>query len=228
MNPTSGVLAEAWALYKAHWRHLVPIALVVYLAVSVLSTLFAVTLGWIGLILALIVSLTGVFLVQGALTHAVEDVRDGRADLSLGETLDAVKPKVGAIALASIVAGLGIGLGLILLIIPGLILLTLWILIVPVIVLEDVPWIQAFGRSGELVKGYGFQVFGILILTLLLRIVFNAVLGVLTAFFPETLQTFVVEVIGGSLTAPFVAATWTLLYFRLREAQRYEPGPPQT
>jgi uncharacterized membrane protein len=228
VNPTSGVLAEAWALYKAHWRHLVPIALVVYLAVSVLSTLFAVTLGWIGLILALIVSLTGVFLVQGALTHAVEDVRDGRADLSLGETLDAVKPKVGAIALASIVAGLGIGLGLILLIIPGLILLTLWILIVPVIVLEDVPWIQAFGRSGELVKGYGFQVFGILILTLLLRIVFNAVLGVLTAFFPETLQTFVVEVIGGSLTAPFVAATWTLLYFRLREAQRYEPGPPQT
>jgi hypothetical protein len=228
VNPTSGVLAEAWALYKAHWRHLVPIALVVYLAVSVLSTLFAVTLGWIGLILALIVSLTGVFLVQGALTHAVEDVRDGRADLSLGETLDAVKPKVGAIALASIVAGLGIGLGLILLIIPGLILLTLWILIIPVIVLEDVPWIQAFGRSGELVKGYGFQVFGILILTLLLRIVFNAVLGVLTAFFPETLQTFVVEVIGGSLTAPFVAATWTLLYFRLREAQRYEPGPPQT
>ena len=37
MNPTQGVLSEAWAMYKAHWQHLLPIALVVYVAVGLVS-----------------------------------------------------------------------------------------------------------------------------------------------------------------------------------------------
>ena len=37
MNPTQGVLSEAWAMYKAHWQHLLPIALVVYFAVGLVS-----------------------------------------------------------------------------------------------------------------------------------------------------------------------------------------------
>jgi hypothetical protein len=44
---------------------------------------------------------------------------------------------------ASILAALGIALGFVLLIVPGLILLTLWCLLVPVIVLEGAPAMQA-------------------------------------------------------------------------------------
>ena len=39
MNPTSGVIGEAWNLYKAHWRHLLSISFVVYLAVALIGVL---------------------------------------------------------------------------------------------------------------------------------------------------------------------------------------------
>jgi hypothetical protein len=45
-----------------------------------------------------------------------------------------VTPFVGAVAIASILASIGIEIGLILIIVPGLILLTSWSLIVPEIV----------------------------------------------------------------------------------------------
>ena len=31
------VIGRAWELYKAHWRHLIPIALIVYVLVSTLT-----------------------------------------------------------------------------------------------------------------------------------------------------------------------------------------------
>ena len=33
MQP-SDVIGEAWAIYKAHWRHLIAVAIVVYIAIS--------------------------------------------------------------------------------------------------------------------------------------------------------------------------------------------------
>ena len=32
MSPTSGVISEAWNVYKAHWRHLLTFSFVVYAA----------------------------------------------------------------------------------------------------------------------------------------------------------------------------------------------------
>ena len=86
MSPTEGVIGEAWGHYKAHWRHLLPIALVVYVAIAIIGALLTLVLGWFGALVAAIISLVGLFWVQGALVKAVEDIRDGRADLSLGET----------------------------------------------------------------------------------------------------------------------------------------------
>ena len=37
MSPTEGVLSEAWALYKAHWRHLLSISFLVYAAVALIN-----------------------------------------------------------------------------------------------------------------------------------------------------------------------------------------------
>ena len=137
MNPTSGVIGEAWETFKAHWRHLVPIALVVYVAVALISLVLVLLLTWVGAILSFIISLIALFWVQGALVRAVEDIRDGRADMSLGETYERVRPQLPAIIVGGLLAGLGIALGLVLLIVPGLILLTWWIVIIPVIVLEE-------------------------------------------------------------------------------------------
>src|ERR1700759_5076312 len=98
-------------------------------------------------LLATVVSLVGTFWLQGALVFAVDDVRDGRIDSTIGEGFERVRPYLGTLIVAGILAGLGIALGLVLLIVPGLILLTWWCLIVPVIVLERRSVGEAFGRS---------------------------------------------------------------------------------
>jgi len=50
--------------------------------------------GSFGLFLGAIIGVIAAFLVQAALVKAVQDVRDGRADLNLGETVSAVLPVV--------------------------------------------------------------------------------------------------------------------------------------
>ncbi|MFN2555431.1 MAG: hypothetical protein ABR592_00930 [Nitriliruptorales bacterium] len=219
-RPTQGVISEAWALYKNHWQHLLGIALVVYLILAVLSLVLAATLAWVGTILAALLGLVGVYWLQGALVRAVEDVRDGRVDLSMGETFSGVQPFIGRITGASILASLAIFVGLFLLLAPGLFLLTIWSVLVPVIVLENRSMMGAFGRSRELVRGWGWSVFGLIVLTYLILMVAGIVIGLLTTPFGETAGSFLSNLISGTVTGPFVAATWTLLYYRLSALER--------
>ena len=215
-NPTQGVISEAWKHYKAHWQHLVGIALMIYVVVSAITLLLVVSMGLFGALLAAVVSIVGAFLVQGALAKAIEDIQDGKADMGFGETLSAARPFIGRIAGASILAGLGIALGLILLIVPGLVLLTWWSLIVPVIVFENSGAVESLGRSKRLVSGWAWQVFGIFLLMVLLLIGFGIVFALVLAPLPENVARFISDVLGGALTAPFVALVAILLYGRLR------------
>jgi hypothetical protein len=228
VNPTSGVIGEAWETFKAHWRHLVPIALVVYVAVALISLVLVLLLTWFGAILSFIISLIALFWVQGALVRAVEDIRDGRADMSLGETYERVRPQLPAIIVGGLLAGLGIALGLVLLIVPGLILLTWWIVIIPVIVLEERSAGEAFGRSRELVRGHAWSVFGVIVLTILLVIAFNIVLGILLLPVSDWLRSFLSNIIIGTVVTPFVVVTWTTLYYRLRAAKEPPAEAPPT
>ena len=226
MNPTQGVLSEAWGMYKAHWRTLLPIAFVVYLALGLINLLLVATLTWFGALLGAIVALVGVFWLQGALVRAVEDVRDGRADLSLGETFERVRPQLGSIIVGGLLAALGILIGLVLLIVPGLVLLTWWVLVIPVIVLEQLRAGEAFTRSRELVRGHGWSVFGVIVLTLLIVIGVSIVLSLLLLPVSDWLQSFLSNVVSGTLVAPFIAVTWTLLYYRLRAAKEPAVASP--
>lgn len=226
MSPTEGVLSQAWEMYKAHWQHLLTIALVVYVAVGLISLVLALLLdSWAAGLLSALVSLVATFWLQGALVRAVDDIRDGRADLSFGETFERVRPQLPAILVAGILAALGIILGLILLIIPGLYLLTRWILIIPVIVLEGRSAGESFGRSWELVKGFGWNVFGVIVLTILVLIGFRIVLDIVLFPLSNELQSFVTELVAGTLGTPFAVLAWTLLYFRLREAKEPVEAP---
>jgi hypothetical protein len=229
MNPTSGVLRAAWDLYKAHWRHLAPIALIVYIVLGVVTALLAAILDdWAAGLIGAIIGVIGTFWLQGALVKAVADVRDGRADMSIRDTFASAWPHVPGIAIAGILAGLGIALGLVLLIVPGLVLMTWWVVIIPAIVLENRSAGESFGRSRDLVRGYGWNVFGVIVLTILLLIVFSIVLSLILSPLDEWLENLLSSVISGTVVAPFIAVAWTLLYFRLRDAkeQVQQPQPP--
>jgi hypothetical protein len=225
MSPTSGVIGEAWNVYKAHWRHLLTFSFAVYVAVAVIGALLAALLTWLGAIIAAFVSLVAVFWLQAALVKAVDDVRDGRADLSLGETFAAAREHLAAVVVAGILAAIGIIVGLVLLIVPGLVLMTWWAVIVPTIVLENRSAGESFTRSRELVRGYGWSVFGVILLVLLLLIGFQIVLALALSPLADWLQSFVSQIISGTLTSPFIAVVLTLLYFRLRAAKEPSAAP---
>ena len=222
------VVAEAWGTYKEHWRHLLPIAFVVYVLISLLALLLAALLGWAGVVIGALISLAGVFWLQGALVVAIEDVRDGRADLSIGDTLGRLRPRLNTLTIAGLLAATAIMIGLLLLLVPGLVLLTFWLLIVPVIVIERAGVFDSFGRSFRLVRGHAWSVFGVLVLTVLIVIAVGFVLAMVSAALDNILLDLVLDIGSQTVTAPFVALAWTMTYYRLRsleETPAVEPVP---
>jgi len=217
------IYGEAWELYKRFWQHFIPIALVVFAVVAAVSLVLVLLLGWVGAILAGLFSIAGTFWLQGAIAEAVSDVRDGRADLSIGDTLRKISPKIARLVGAGLLAGLGIIAGFILLIVPGLILLTWWVLISPVIVLEDKGAIEAFGRSRELVRGNGWNVFGAIAIAIGIAIAASIVATLLLFWLPDELEGFLRSLISNTVIGPFIAAAWTLMYFKLR-GDEHEPA----
>ncbi len=219
-SPTEGVLKEAWGLYKAHWQHLLGIAVVVFAAMAAVRALAALVfepaLGWL---VAFVVTLLGYFLVQGALVRAVADIRDGRADLSIAHTLRAAWERIGPLATASTLAAVLIFLGLLLFVVPGLVLMTWWVVIVPAVILENAGARGALGRSRELVRGWGWSVFGVIVLTVLVLIGVSIALDIVLFPLADWLQGLLSQILVGALTAPFAALAWTLLYYRLRDAR---------
>jgi hypothetical protein len=214
MNPLEGVLTEAWQMYKAHARHLLAIAFVIYVATAVIAGLLALA-GTAGALLGSIVNLFAAFLLQAALVKAVQDVRDGRADLSISETVSAGTPYLWPVAAASILAGIAIWIGLILVIVPGLWLITIWAVIIPVIVIERSGALASFGRSRQIVRGHGWHVFGTLVLVYVIMIVASIVLGLIFVALPLVWRSGLSSIISGTLVAPFIALVVTLIYYRL-------------
>ena len=215
MNPLSGVLDEAWRMYKTFAKHLLAIAFVIYLIAAIITALLALAGGTIGILLGSLVSIIAAFVLQATLVKAVQDIRDGHADLSIGQTVSEAMPFIGAVAVASILAGVAITIGLILLIVPGLFLITIWAVIVPVIIIERSGALASFGRSRQLVRGRGWHVFGTLVLVYIIMLVVNIVLGVIFSALPHVWGDGLSSVISGTLISPFLALVVTLVYYRL-------------
>jgi hypothetical protein len=228
MSPLSGVLGESWSYYKRFAGHFLLIAFIIYLVAAAIVALLSLA-GAVGTFIGLIIGVIAAFLVQAALVKAVQDVRDGRADLNLGETVSAVVPYLPAVIAASILAGIGIAIGFALIIVPGLILLTFWSLIVPSIVIGGEGVFGSFRKSWRTVRGYAWHVFGTYVLVFLILIVFDIVLGLILLALPIVARNFISNIVSGTLVAPFLALVVTLVYYRLTAAHSApadEPADP--
>jgi hypothetical protein len=220
MNPLSGVLGEAWRTYRAHAGHLIGIAFVIFLPAAVLDYFATLTKAGI-LFLGTLILMLAMFLVQAALTRSAQDLRDGQADLSIGKTVGAAVPVLLPVIVVGLLAGFAISIGLDLLIVPGLFLITIWAVIIPVVVIEQPPMLSAFGRSRQLVRGHGWNVFGTLVTAIIILILANLVLGFLLFALPLGLRNGVATVVSGTLVAPFIVLVVTDVYYRL-----VATGPP--
>ena len=215
MNPLAGVLSESWQLYRTYARHLLTIAVIVYVIAAIVSALLELAGGLFGTLLGFLVTIVAAFLLTAALVKAVQDVRDGTTDLSVGQTLSAATPLIGPVAIAAILAGIAITIGLAIFILPGLFLITIWCLIVPAIVVGGAGPFDSFGRSWQLVKSNFWNVFGILFLVFLILFGVDLILGLVFSPLPHFLGHFLSSMIGGTLIAPFIAVVTTLMYVRL-------------
>src|SRR5436305_1183505 len=224
------VLSEVWNLYKRFLWQFFLTALVVFAVLDLLSALAAAAAGdsvGAGILWALIaftIGIVGYFWVQGALVELVRDVRDGRADRSIGDTYSVVQPRLPALIAAGILAALGIGIGFILFIVPGLFLLTIWSMLVPVIVIEGRAAGESFSRSREIVRGHGWPVFGLILITFITIGIASVLIRLVFSPLPSFLDNWLGSLVAHSLTVPFAAAALTTAYFKL-VASAAEPVP---
>jgi hypothetical protein len=227
------VLGEAWSLYTRFLLRFFLTAFVVFVVLDLFSALAdqaaedSFTAGLFWSVLAAIVGIVGLFLVEAALLEVARDVRDGRADRGLGETYSAVWPRVPALIAASVIAAVVIGVGLLLLIVPGLYLLTIWSMIPAVVVLEGRSAGESFSRSHDLVRGNGWNMFGLIVIVFIMVAVASTVIRLIFAPLPDFLDAWLGSLVAHSLTIPFAAAVLATAYFHLtKPAQTETPVPP--
>ena len=211
----SAIIGRAFEIYRTQVGTLLAGAALIYLAQFVVNLVLPDSLDWIGSIVSLV--LTAFF--TGMVVMLVRDLQDGHRDSSLGELFSSVTPVFVPVIVVSILFGIGVAIGLVLIIIPGLILLTIWSVAIPVTVIERPGILAAFGRSRRLVKGNGWQVFGTILLVWLIAIVVGALGGLLASAFGGVIGALIVAIIG-ALIAPVIALTTALIYFTLVEGRQ--------
>jgi hypothetical protein len=217
------VIRRVFAIYVEEASVLMPAAAVVFVFTGIVTAVLVAAAPGLALV-AVVISLVATTLFTGMIVELVADVQDGRRDASVGQLLRAVMPVLGQLILVGIVAGVGVVIGFILIVIPGLVLMTIWSVAAPVVVLESPGGLGALGRSRALVRGNGWQVFGvILVLGILVVVVASAI--EIAADSAGTGVGIVVRVIVGVLTAPLSALAAAVLYFELRGPRASDAQP---
>lgn len=166
------------------------------LAIDLAATLAHVPAQSISLLTRLVSALTGV-LLQGALIHLSLADLDNRRSTWIEATSAGLKAFRGLFGI-SFIAGAGVLLGMILLVVPGLVLGVMWCVAAPVLVAERRSLTPAFTRSAALTRGHRWKV-----LALLLIFWFSVALLIFTTTF---LIGFLVGIFGGVAAAKLTGA----------------------
>ncbi len=209
------VISDAFGIYSANIGVLVATSLAVAIVFGLVVGLLNDAGGAFAQFLAWIVQLIGTAIYTGFVVRLVQDVRDGRRDMTVGELFSAAAPAIGSLIIWGILSGIAIGIGFVLLIIPGLILMTIWSVGAPAIVAEDIGPIAAFGRSYELVRGQAWTVFGVLVVVFLIMIVAFLIAGLIGAAIGGVAGAIIVGIIVLGLFMPVSALVASTLFFDL-------------
>ncbi len=175
-------------------------------------------LGLIGL-LALI---AGVF-ATAACFRAISEAYLGRTP-DWRESYRFAAPRVLSLLWVIILTALGVALGFLLLIVPGLILYVWWSVAAPVLLAEGVRGRRALGRSRQLVRGRWWATFGVIVVGVIMAAVISAGLTAVSTLLvsgeADSPGRIVADGLAGlvssAITTPLTAAFTVVLYFDLR------------
>lgn len=217
------IVARIWEIYRAEFRVLFGLAailfaiqFVVFLLLSTADALPLAALFW-----ALSV------LYQGMVVKLVQDVQDGRRDHSVLQLLRSVEPVFWQLLAVSLLFGIGVGIGFVLLVVPGLILMVIWAVVAPVTLLERPGVFEAFRRSRELVRGNGWQVFGVFVFVFVAVAVVSVIAGLASDPLGSVGSALVQWAVNAAV-APLTALSASVLYFALRGMHTEPAATPST
>lgn len=216
------VLQRVFDTYRSQLTLLLSAAVVVFLPIAVLTGLILSSGAFALIIVVGIITVVASFWYQGMVVEAARDMLDGRRDHTLGSLFASVAPVVGPLLVAGLLAGIAIGIGTALLIIPGLFLRTIWAVLAPVIVLERPGILAAFGRSWELIRGHAWQVFGVIVVVFLLDFVSSFISRAIGSGADSVVVYIAVELVRTVLIAPVAGLAAAIIFFELKRL-RGEP-----
>ena len=135
---------------------------------------------WFGLS-ALVTSVFSVILQATIIYGTVNDMNNRPVSVadSLSTGLRSFLPIIGL----AILMGFAIGLGFILLIVPGVMLAIAWCVAVPSYVIEQPGVIASFGRSAELTRGNRWRLFGLFVLYIIAALIVQLLLTMVGGVF---------------------------------------------
>jgi hypothetical protein len=218
---TAELLDRTFALYRSHFLLFAGISAVTNLValavqlvgVGITGTPTGATLsaaGCFGMLIwvpfMLVVTLAVNAASQGATVIAVSHVYLGRP-ITVTEALSRIRGRIASLAVTWVVLGIATALGLLLFIVPGVILMLMWGLAIPVAVLEHRSMLDAGSRSADLTAGDRFRVFVIWAMFFALYVVVAMVINIPLG---------IVGVVTGGLastTAPWVQVTSNVASF---------------
>lgn len=219
------VISETFAVYRDNLGPLLGSALIIFGVAGIVFALL-VESDKTGLqALAIPLELAASALYTGVVVKLVQDVRDGRRDSTVGDLFSAASPAILSLTAFTVLYGIGVVLGFVLLIVPGLILLTIWSLGPAAIVIERIGPLKAFGRSRRLVRGNGWSVFFVVFVAGVIAVAAALALEALgTAIGDGVAVAYLATVVASALTAPIGALAAAIMYFELGGGRQAEPA----
>jgi hypothetical protein len=205
------VIGSALEIYREQASVLISVAVIVF-AITALAQL-TLTGGP-----AVFLSLLGMAIVvfyQGMVVELVGDIQNGRSDSSVGQLFRSVAPVVLPLIGLSILWDFAVAIGFILLVVPGLVLITIWSVAAQALVIERQGVLASFGRSRELVRGHGWQAFSVILFVFGLDVAVGIVADIIAAGLGDTGRTLLQWVLY-VLVSPLTALISAVLYFSLR------------
>lgn len=220
----SAILGDAFDVYRLLFRRSVATAAVVYAVLGVIGYVAELsddsTWSWVLGLVALVLGFAGPVLVQGALVQIVRNVHEGTRPESIRAILRSAGSRIGSLVWASIVYGIGLVVGLLLLVAPGLLAAARWCLMAPLIMLEDADAREARHASSAMVRGKTWTVLGAIVVAFLLTTIAPTALGLRYGYESYGVEQALFDLAWSSLTAPFHAHVLTVIYYKLADPER--------
>jgi hypothetical protein len=211
------IIDSSFQFYRAHFADLLVVSALLLVPPVLIGAIMPES---IQLVFKLVFNLM-LLVMQGAVAVLVAAAIEQDRRLSAGEVLRTLGERAGSVIAVSMMSGILIAFGTLLLVIPGILIAVWTVVATPVTAIEGLKNSAALSRSRDLARGRFWHVLGTMVLAWIIVMVlvfgFAIVLGMLFGIIG--LPAGLTDMLGELLLVPLfplIAVTTSLLYYDLR------------